>query len=161
MSNDFCAVSNTCDADSTCANGITESTCNCDVQDTQMCRQYMSSTDQSWPDMNFDDARVKCFADGGRLLRITSSLDLLSLDLASSFDQDCFRGHSVRSTGSIEVIFALTLKPDESHYFMQNSIMASGHLMDHRSTRISGQPEVYLMELPANVPKLSMITVNT
>ena len=90
VSNDFCAVSNTCDADTTCANGITESTCNCDVQDAQMCRQYMSSTDQSWPDMNFDDARVKCFAEGGRLLRITSSLDLLNLDLASSFDQDQF-----------------------------------------------------------------------
>ena len=58
-----------------------------------MCRQYMSSIDQSWADMNFDDARIKCFAEGGRLMRITSSLDLLSLDLTSSFDQDWFQGH--------------------------------------------------------------------
>ena len=93
MSNDFCAASNTCDADTTCANGLTDSTCNCDVQDAQICRQYMSSTDQSWADMNFDDARVKCFAEGGRLMRITSSLDVLNLDLASSFDQDWFSGH--------------------------------------------------------------------
>ena len=101
MSNDFCAVSNSCDADSTCANGITESTCNCDIQDAQQCRQYMSSIDQSWADMNFDDARVKCFAEGGRLMRITSTLDLLSLDLASSFDQEWYAGHS----GTFEVIF--------------------------------------------------------
>ena len=50
--------------------------------------------------MNFDDARIKCFAEGGRLMRITSSLDLLTLDLTSSFDQDWFQGH----LGSLEVI---------------------------------------------------------
>ena len=62
----------------------------------------MSSIDQSWADMNFDDARIKCFAEGGRLMRITSSLDLLSLDLASSFDQDRFQGH----LGSLKVIWS-------------------------------------------------------
>ena len=128
MSNDFCAASNSCDADTTCANGITDSTCNCDVQDAQICRQYMSSTDQGWAEMNFDDARIKCFAEGGRLMRITSSLDLLNLDLASSFDQDWFSGLFRSISGHLD----RPRKTDKSHCSMQNSTMDSGHHMDHQ-----------------------------